>query len=67
MTLTEPDYTAACDHYAGYCTQCDNITSDSGVEPDAENYKCPVCGAMAVMGIEQALLVGKITIEGEGS
>lgn len=63
MELDADSYWDACDSYAGYCTACDDITSDSGVEPDAEGYKCPVCDGMTVMGVEQALLVGKLTIE----
>lgn len=45
---------------SGYCSMCDAITVDSGVEPDAENYRCPECGNDSVFGIEQALLLGYI-------
>lgn len=62
MNLTESAYTEACGDSAGYCSECDDITSDSGVEPDAEGYKCPTCERMTVMGIEQALLVGMLEI-----
>lgn len=65
MNITEYAYEEACDDNAGYCTACDDITSDSGVEPDAEGYKCPTCDAMTVMGVEQALLVGKLEIDGD--
>ena len=47
----------------GICLQCGAI--QSGVEPDAENYRCEECGAFAVAGLEQALLMGRITIKEE--
>lgn len=65
MTITESVYIEACGDCAGYCTACDDITVDGGVEPDAEGYKCPACDGMTVMGIEQALLVGKLGLDGE--
>jgi hypothetical protein len=65
VNLTASAYTDAREDYAGYCATCDDITSDSGVEPDAEGYKCQTCEGMTVMGIEQALLVGKVTIDGD--
>jgi len=46
------------DEYAGFCTFCQDITKDSGVEPDAEEILCERCNTRSVMGIEQALLLG---------
>lgn len=60
MEISEERYMEACESYSGYCSGCDDITQDSGVEPDAEGYKCPTCDAMTVMGIENALIMGKI-------
>jgi len=54
------DYTEC---YAGYCTDCNQITQDYGVEPDAEKYSCLECGEHTVMGIENAILMGHISIE----
>jgi hypothetical protein len=57
-----------CDYHLfaqdGYCTKCDKITCQGGVEPDAEHYKCRDCGGSTVMGVEQAVLAGKIEIVG---
>ena len=47
------------EEYMGYCTACDDITTDS-VEPDAEGYICDECGKHTVMGIENAVLMGFI-------
>ena len=45
----------------GICLKCGEL--QDGVEPDAENYQCEVCDALAVCGIEQALLLGVLSIE----
>ena len=42
----------------GYCANCQDITNIGGVEPDAENYECEMCGQSEVYGIEIALLMG---------
>ena len=62
MKLREERYVEACNENAGYCRQCDDITEDGGVEPDAEGYKCPACDMSELMGIEQALLMGCLHI-----
>ena len=38
----------------GFCTACGAETS--GVEPDAREYSCDVCGENAVFGAEELLL-----------
>lgn len=50
------------ENYDGYCTSCKSFTVDSGVEPDAEGCECPECGGTTVIGAEQALLMGLLTI-----
>lgn len=61
MKIKEIDFKHACESYSGYCTTCDDITNDSGVEPDAEKYQCDTCDELTVMGAENALLAGHIT------
>jgi len=39
----------------GFCVACGEDAE--GVEPDAERYECEVCGAKAVYGAEQLLLM----------
>jgi len=48
------------DYGRGFCTKCGADRYDC--EPDAENYECEECGAMAVYGAEVALMLGIITI-----
>jgi hypothetical protein len=60
MKISNEDYADATESYSGYCSACDEITQSSGVEPDAEGYKCETCCQLTVMGIEQALLNGKL-------
>ena len=43
------------DDNQGICVVCNEVAD--GVEPDAENYECDACGAMAVCGAEQFLLM----------
>jgi predicted RNA-binding Zn-ribbon protein involved in translation (DUF1610 family) len=43
------------DSNTGFCLACG--AEDDGVEPDAERYECPECGAEMVFGAEQILLM----------
>ena len=65
MMLDYEEYQDLADGYAGYCRVCDEVTEDSGTEPDAEGYRCPVCGRSTLMGLEQAVLMGLVEIGGE--
>lgn len=42
------------DSNRGFCTACG--AEADGVEPDARNYQCDACGALAVFGAEQILV-----------
>jgi hypothetical protein len=44
------------DDNEGFCLACGEAAY--GVEPDAEHYTCESCGAPAVYGAEQILLLG---------
>ncbi len=39
----------------GFCTECGN--EQEGCEPDARNYECEACGAKAVYGAAELLMV----------
>lgn len=39
----------------GFCLACG--AEAEGVEPDAENYECEVCGESRVFGAEQLLIM----------
>lgn len=45
--------------HRGFCLSCG--AEASGVEPDACEYECKVCGEMTVYGAEEVLLVGQHT------
>jgi Zn finger protein HypA/HybF involved in hydrogenase expression len=62
MKITESRYFEASENYEGYCTTCDYFTKDQ-TEPDAKNYKCPVCNEMTVIGAENAMIMGYIEFE----
>ena len=47
------------DNY-GICLACGELREK--VEPDAEGYECYDCGKYRVVGIEQALIMGRIEI-----
>lgn len=59
-SLTEEEYTEACESYQGICIACGELRDM--VEPDAEGYECEECGAFEVKGMEQALICGDIDI-----
>ena len=62
MKLTEQEAAENSGNHFGYCTECDDITTDGGVEPDADGYECDQCGNDTVKGIEQAVIDGDIQI-----
>lgn len=43
------------DEYPGICHACGEVRS--GVEPDAREYECEECGAHAVYGIEETIIM----------
>lgn len=61
MKLTVKKFQNAVDASKGWCTHCRKFTRDS-TEPDAEGYDCPKCNNNTVMGAENALIVGMITL-----
>ena len=61
MKITQQEFEEANEQHLGYCTECDAITGED-CEPDAEDYECPLCGGECVIGLETALLLGKIVI-----
>ena len=46
------------DELVGFCTECGE--EHDRIEPDARNYKCQVCGSMAVNGAEELLISGML-------
>jgi len=60
--ITEAEYRDATNNYLGWCTGCEEFTRDN-TEPDARGYDCPKCREYTVMGAEDAVLTGEITVE----
>lgn len=60
QTVSFEEYNDGCENYQGICLSCGAFRDN--VEPDAEEYECEECGAFEVMGLEQALLCGKIEV-----
>ena len=60
VTITEEQAEeAVCgDSGLGVCIECGN--TEYGCEPDARKYLCEYCGAEAVYGIAEALLLGLV-------
>ena len=50
----------------GICLSCGEI-QHGGVEPDARSYDCGTCGSAQVHGIEEALLMGRVTVHFRGN
>lgn len=44
--------------YSGFCAECG--IEACNVEPDARLYECDECGALAVFGAEELLIMGKV-------
>jgi hypothetical protein len=61
IVISEEEYARHSSDYDGLCLSCGEWSS-GGVEPDAEDYECEVCGESAVCGTEQALLMGGLDI-----
>lgn len=48
----------------GICLKCGEIAYGS-CEPDARNYECESCGERKVFGLEEAIIMGYVDIEGD--
>ena len=49
------------DDYNGICLVCGEIRY-GGVEPDARGYPCEACETDTVVGLQEALLMGRISV-----
>lgn len=46
------------ENYTGYCVRCG--AEKDACEPDARKYECDECGALAVYGAEELLIMGLV-------
>lgn len=58
FVMNEDEYQGLEAEQAGLCLACG--AEAYGVEPDATGYRCEECDARRVVGVEQALLIGRI-------
>jgi len=61
VPVAASQYHEAVRDYLGWCTLCEDFTRET-TEPDAEDYKCPDCEGLTVVGAELALLSGVIDV-----
>jgi hypothetical protein len=57
--ITLEQYQAYGDDYAGFCVECGTF-ADDGIEPDAREYECDVCGERKVFGLQELLIMGLV-------
>jgi len=62
VKMTEAEFKDHCEDYTGIWMNCHEIPYGT-TEPDAEGYYCEDGEQDKVMGIEQALFLGKIEID----
>lgn len=62
--MTEDEYQQHVDEYDGLCLSCGEVRYGS-TEGDAEGYPCDSCGEEKVIGIENAMISGRIEITEE--
>ncbi|GAG86975.1 unnamed protein product [marine sediment metagenome] len=59
MTFDLEQIEEAMADYCGFCTECG--AQRSCCEPDARNYPCEECGANAVFGAEELVIMGLVS------
>jgi len=58
--MTDSEYSELQSEDPGFCIQCGGETF--GVEPDARCYECDECGERSAYGMEELLIMGRISI-----
>lgn len=61
ITITEQQYHEARDQDLGYCLACGAIRECC--EPDAREYHCEECGEDMVYGVEELLMMERVTFK----
>ena len=57
--MDEEEYILGNEESRGICTACG--AEADGCEPDARHYLCEACGKHEVFGIEELLLMGRLS------
>lgn len=58
MKFTLEQLEDAIEDQGGFCTACG--AEAYGIEPDARQYDCEACGAAAVYGAEELVIMGLV-------
>jgi len=48
---------------AGVCLSCGDYDPGAQIEPDSEGFECAICGELAVMGFQDAFIMGHVEIQ----
>ena len=48
-----------------YCSACGDLDEFGGCEPDAHGYFCDMCETHNKMGLEQAIMCGRLDVVGD--
>lgn len=59
MSFSLEEIEEAMESQCGFCTKCGAMKDCC--EPDARNYECDECGAMAVYGAEELVVMGLVS------
>lgn len=54
------------DDMDGFCTNCNQVTTFGGIEPDAEQYECEECGEFSLYGMDYIIMNDMIIIRPGG-
>lgn len=60
--MTEAEFLAEANDFGGRCLACG--AEACGVEPDARKYECESCGENKVYGLEELLMMGRVSFTG---
>jgi hypothetical protein len=62
-SYSEEEYHEASNDSMGLCLGCG--AENYSCEPDARKYECEDCGQARVYGLEELVLMGRVTVDGD--
>jgi len=63
VKISAEEYLKLTEDYAGYCTACEKVIPEAGIEPDAEDCECPLCEGKFMIGLDNAVVEGNIEVD----
>lgn len=61
--MTEEEFFHFRSSNAGVCRSCRMVIEGEGIEPDGDEYECPLCDNATVCGMELALILDLCNLE----